>query len=218
MEAGPSPPSPSRQKLVDLLAVAGNPVFLAASTHAGEEAVVLAAYEQLKAPYPALLLVLAPRHPERAEEIGRLLEQKGLTYHLWRCLKSGEKTRTRPVVLIDTIGDLFSLYGAADVAFVGGSLVPHGGQNILEAAAWGLAPLYGPHLENFRWAQSILEEAGAGLLIQDAASLTAGARRLLDHPHLRRDLGQRAQNALLPHQGAARKQAELVVGLIKAQI
>jgi 3-deoxy-D-manno-octulosonic-acid transferase len=208
--AGVSPVPP----LATFLSLTDQPVFLAASTHAGEEDVVLAAYEELKAPYPALLLLLAPRHPERAGELGRLLEQKGLAYHLWHCLKSGEENRTRPVVLIDTIGDLFSLYGVADVAFVGGSLVPHGGQNILEAAAWGLAPLYGPHLENFRWAQAILEEAGAGLLIQDAPSLTAGAQRLLAHPDLRRDLGRRAQNALSPHQGAARRQAELVVELL----
>ena len=200
--------------LATFLGLADHPVFLAASTHAGEEEVVLAAYKELKAPYPALLLLLAPRHPERAGEIGRLLEERGLPYHLWQRLKSGEETRTRPVVLIDTIGDLFSLYGVADVAFVGGSLVPHGGQNILEAAAWGLAPLYGPHLENFRWAQAILEEAGAGLLIQDAPSLTAAAQRLLDHPDLRQDLGRRAQSALIPHQGAAKRQATLVADLL----
>ena len=68
--------------------------------------------------------------------------------------KSGSEVRRHPVVIIDTIGDLFSLYGAADLAFVGGSLVPHGGQNILEPAAWGLAPLYGPNLQNFRWARA----------------------------------------------------------------
>ena len=79
-------------------------------------------------------------------------------------LKSAREFARHPVVLIDTIGDLFSLYGAADLAFVGGSLVPHGGQNILEPAAWGLAPLYGPNLQNFRWAQQILErpEPGSG--------------------------------------------------------
>ena len=190
------------------------PVLLAASTHPGEEEAVLAAYEELRAPYPALLLILAPRHPERAPELGRLLTRRGLPYQLWTRLKSGSETRRAPVVLVDTIGDLLSLYGAADIAFVGGSLVPHGGQNILEPAAQGRAPLYGPHLHNFRWAQKILEEAGAGILVKDATSLAAAARDLLDHPETRRDLGRRAQAALIPHRGAARRQAQLIAGLI----
>jgi 3-deoxy-D-manno-octulosonic-acid transferase len=190
------------------------PVFLAASTHPGEEDVVLETYQALRSPYPALLLLLAPRHPERAPELGRLLKQFHLPCHYFSRLKSGQETRSQAVVIIDTIGDLFSLYGLADAAFVGGSLVDHGGQNILEPAAWGLAPIYGPHLQNFRWAQAILEEAQAGTMIRDVPSLTAALRHLLDHPQVRQSQGQRAQNALIPHQGAARRQAELVVGLV----
>ena len=117
------------------------------------------------------------------------------------------------MVIIDTIGDLFTLYGAADVTFVGGSLVPHGGQNILEPAAWGRAPIYGPHLGNFLWAKHILEEAGAGIMVNDAAALAQAVRHLLDHPRERQELGRRAQAALIPHQGAARRQAELIAGL-----
>jgi 3-deoxy-D-manno-octulosonic-acid transferase len=194
---------------------AAAPVFLAASTHPGEEETVLEAYEKLRAPYPALLLVLAPRHPERAPDLGRLLARQGLPYHWWTDLKSGRERRCHPAVIIDTIGDLFSLYGAADLAFVGGSLVPHGGQNILEPAAQGLAPLYGPHLHNFRWAQDILEAAGAGILVEDGETLAAAARDLLDHPDRRAELGQRAQAALAPHRGAARRQAELIAALVE---
>jgi 3-deoxy-D-manno-octulosonic-acid transferase len=190
-----------------------HPVFLAASTHPGEEDVVLETYQALRPPYPALLLLLAPRHPERAPELGRLLKQFHLPFHYWSRLKSGQETRVHSVVVIDTIGDLFSLYGLADVAFVGGSLADHGGQNILEPAAWGLAPVYGPHLQNFRWAQNILEGAGAGTIIKNVPSLTATLRRFLDHPEERRALGERARAALLPHQGAARRQAELIVEL-----
>ena len=193
------------------------PVLLAASTHPGEEEVVLAAYEQIRAPYPALLLVLAPRHPERASALGELLTSRGLPFHLWSALKAGQESRRHSVVLVDTIGDLFSLYGAADLAFVGGSLIPHGGQNLLEPAAWGLSPLYGPHLENFRWAQAILEGAGVGITVTDASSLSAAAGRLLKDPELRRDLGSRAQAALTPHQGAARRQAELIAELWQKQ-
>jgi 3-deoxy-D-manno-octulosonic-acid transferase len=191
-----------------------HPVFLAASTHPGEEGAVLEAYQHLLAPYPSLILILAPRHPERAEEIGRLLAQRGLGFQRWSCLKNGQESRREPVVVIDTIGDLMNLYGVADLAFVGGSLIPHGGQNILEPAAWGIAPLYGPHISNFFWARDILDAAGAGLMVRDAASLAGQARNLLDHPELRRDLGARALASLTPHQGAAKRQAKLIAQLI----
>jgi 3-deoxy-D-manno-octulosonic-acid transferase len=172
------------------------------------------AYQELRGPYPALELVLAPRHPQRAPDLARLLAQRGLSCQLWTALKSGLSTRTSPVVIIDTIGDLFILYGLAQVTFVGGSLVPHGGQNILEPAAWGRVPIYGPNLQNFLWAQNILEEAGAGIMVNDGATLVQSVRHLLDHPHLREELGQRAQAALTPHQGASRRQAELIAALL----
>lgn len=213
-EVGPPALSNLQKSWKAQLNLKNHPVFLAASTHPGEDEVVLDAYEELRPPYPTLLLLLAPRHPERAPALGRLLERRGLSFQLWSQLKSGQETRHYPIILIDTIGDLFSLYGIADVTFVGGSLVPHGGQNILEAAAWGLSPLYGPHLENFRWAQDILEAAGVGATVHDAASLAAAARRLLDHPDDRRRLGALAQAALTPHQGAARRQAELIVKMV----
>jgi 3-deoxy-D-manno-octulosonic-acid transferase len=194
---------------------AAGPVWLAASTHPGEEELLLNAYQELRGPYPALELVLAPRHPQRAPDLARLIGRRGLPCQLWTSLKSGRETRRHPVVVIDTIGDLFTLYGLADVTFVGGSLVPHGGQNILEPAAWGRAPIYGPHLQNFLWAQEILEEAGAGIMVNDAAALVQAVRRLLDQPHLHKDLGRRAQEALIPHHGAARRQAELIAALVE---
>ncbi len=200
---------------IEPLRLQGEPVLLAASTHPGEEELVLAAYETLRVPYPALLLILAPRHPERAAAVGELLRGRGLGFQGWQALKNGAAVRQEPVVLVDTVGDLFALYAAADVAFVGGSLVPHGGQNILEPAVWGLAPVYGPHLENFRWAEEMLREAGAGLEVQDAASLAAAVRHLLDNPEERRRRGSAALAALTPHRGAARRQAELVAGLVQ---
>jgi 3-deoxy-D-manno-octulosonic-acid transferase len=191
----------------------GGPVWLAASTHPGEEELVADAFQELLGPYPALRLVLAPRHPQRAPDLVRLLARRGFSCQLWTELKSGRATPSAPVLIIDTIGDLFTLYGAADVAFVGGSLVPHGGQNILEPAAWGRAPIYGPNLQNFRWARQILEEAGAGIVVRDAASLAQAVRDLLDQPVKREEMGRRAQAALIPHQGAARRQAELIAAL-----
>lgn len=204
----------------DMEAFSGNePVWLAASTHPGEEEIVLHAYEALQGPYPSLTLLLAPRHPERAPALGEFLARHGTPCHFWSRLKAGSEARRHSVVIIDTIGDLFSLYGVCDVALVGGSLVPHGGQNILEAAAWGRAPLYGPHLSNFRGAQELLEAAGAGIRVADAPSLAAAVNDLLRDPERRGDLGARAQAALekSPHRGAARRQAELLAGLWRRQ-
>jgi 3-deoxy-D-manno-octulosonic-acid transferase len=191
------------------------PLWLSASTHPGEEESVADAFQELLGPYPALRLVLAPRHPQRAPDLSRLFARRGLNCQLWTVLKSGRAAPSAPVVIIDTIGDLFTLYGAADVAFVGGSLVPHGGQNILEPAAWGRAPIYGPNLDNFRWAQQILEEAGAGIMVHNVAALTQAVRDLLDHPGKREEMGRRARAALIPHQGAARRQAELIAALAR---
>jgi 3-deoxy-D-manno-octulosonic-acid transferase len=193
---------------------AGGPVWLAASTHAGEEEVILEAYEKVLAPYPALELIIAPRHPQRAPNLGQLLASRGLVFQLWSRLTSGTETRCAPVVIIDTIGDLFTLYGLADVTFIGGSLVPHGGQNILESAAWGRAPIYGPHLENFLWAQAIMEEAEAGTMVNDGDSLAQAVQRFLDESEVSREMGRRAYEALIPHQGASRRQAELIAALI----
>jgi len=216
--AGPgSRPASSRNPyfLKACLALQGEPVLLAASTHPGEEEEVLAAYQALRGPYPTLVLILAPRHPERAAAVGELLSRRGLGFQRWQALKNGSELRQQPVVLVDTVGDLFSLYAAADVAFVGGSLVPHGGQNILEPAVWGLSPLYGPHFENFRWAEEMLREAGVGTVVQDASTLAAAARHLLEYPGERCRLGEAALAALSPHQGAARRQAALVADLVK---
>jgi 3-deoxy-D-manno-octulosonic-acid transferase len=204
---------PEIPKIREKLALDREPVFLAASTHAGEEELVLESYSRLLIPYPALLLILAPRHPERAAAVGRLIESRGLAWQSWQRLKAGAEARSAPVVLVDTIGDLFSLYGLASAAFVGGSLVPHGGQNILEAAAWGLAPLHGPYLQNFRWAETLLAEAGAHLQVQDSATLTAATHDCLAHPDEARARGQRARDSLTPHQGAARRQTRLIAAM-----
>lgn len=197
------------------LGLQGAPVFLAASTHAGEEEVVLEAYGRLRAPSPTLVLILAPRHPERAAAVEALASARG-----WECarlsrLKAGEVRRGEPIILVDTIGDLFDLYALATVAFVGGSLIPHGGQNLLEAAVWGLAPLSGPHLDNFRWAEEMLRAAEALTIVQDAGSLAAAVHARLADPAAARQAGARARRALAAHQGAAVRQAELVVSLLK---
>jgi 3-deoxy-D-manno-octulosonic-acid transferase len=193
----------------------GQPVFLAASTHPGEEEIVIAAYKKLFATYPALQLWLAPRHPERAAAVGKLLQEAGLPCQYWHKIKSQEQERQNKVMVIDTVGDLFALYRLADLIFVGGSLIPHGGQNILEPASWGKVPLYGPYLENFRAARELLSGAAAGVQISDVASLVEAGEYCLTHPEEMQHRGQRGLAALESHQGAAKRQAELLLGLLQ---
>ncbi len=147
--------------------------------------------------------------------MGQLLSQAELPWQYWHTLKTGEAERQAAVLIIDTVGDLFALYSLADLIFVGGSLIPHGGQNILEPAAWGKVPLYGPHLDNFRAARQLLAEVDAGIQISDAASLVQAGKYCLDHPEEMQQRGQRGREALGTHQGAAQRQAELLLGLLQ---
>ena len=119
------------------------------------------------------------------------------------------------MLIIDTVGDLFALYSLADLIFVGGSLIPHGGQNILEPASWGKVPLYGPHLKNFRAAKQLLAKAEAGIEVSDLDNLVQAGRYHLAHPEEMQQRGQRGLAALESHQGAAKRQAELLLGLLQ---
>lgn len=139
---------------------AGRFVWLIASTHKDEEAIFLDIYKQIKTAIPELLLVIAPRHPERFGEVKKICEHHALSVAV---RTSGECCdRRTDVYLADTMGELKMLYAASDVAFVGGSMVPVGGHNILEAAAVGVPVLFGPYMENFK-------EIAEGVLRQDAA-------------------------------------------------
>ena len=145
------------------------PVLLAASTHAGEDELILQAYGQIKeALSVAPLLVLVPRHPERFNQVAQLCEQAGFVVAR---RSTGEPTAPADILLGDTMGELMSFYGACDLAFVGGSLVPTGGHNMIEAAAWGVPVVTGPHLFNFAEASRLLIEGDAMIVCEDADSL-----------------------------------------------
>ena len=145
------------------------PVLLAASTHAGEDELILQAYGQIKAALSvAPLLVLVPRHTERFNQVAKLCEQAGFVVAR---RSTGEPTAPADILLGDTMGELMSFYGACDLAFVGGSLVPTGGHNMIEAAAWGVPVVTGPHLFNFAEASRLLIEGDAMIVCEDADSL-----------------------------------------------
>ncbi len=159
------------------------PVWLAASTHPGEEAHVLAAHRQLRLRYPDLLTVIAPRHPSRGEELAHELGASGETVVR---RSQGDRLDTETgIYLADTLGELGLLYRLASLAFIGGSLVPHGGQNPLEAARLGCPPLFGPHTGNFDAMTTHLIEAGAARRIGDVDELVSEVDALFADPAAR---------------------------------
>jgi len=182
-----------------LLHLGQAPVVVAGSTHRGEEAIVLDAFQAVRSASDGLRLVLAPRHPERLDEVESLARSRGLPVVRRSRVGSGNAA---PVVLLDTMGELASLYGVADVIFVGGSLVPVGGHNVVEPALHGKAIVFGPHMTNFRDAAALLLRADAAVQVGDGAALAETLGRLLRDPSARQALGRAAWSAVRAHQGA----------------
>lgn len=176
------------------------PVWIAASTHAGEDEIVLQAHRQLLRQHPQALLILVPRHPERFDGVARLVEQAGLS--LVRRSAGVQPGLSDQVLLGDSMGELMQFYACADVAFVGGSLIAGGGHNYLEPAALGVPVLSGPHRFNFVEISELLEKAGALIEIADADALAAQVVRWLDDPASARAAGDAGQAVVKANQGA----------------
>jgi 3-deoxy-D-manno-octulosonic-acid transferase len=192
-----------------LLALApGQPVWIAGSTHRGEEEAVLDAHCRALLDRRDLALVLAPRHPERVGEVLDLLKARGLA----AVRRSDLPARRTPgaIIVLDTVGELAQLYTTADVVFVGGSLTPLGGHNMFEPAFRGKPVLFGPHTSNFREAAEVLIDSGGGLVVRDAAELGVELRRLLAEPDLRARRGAAGRNAVALRHGALRTTLDLV--------
>ncbi|MFI7867069.1 lipid IV(A) 3-deoxy-D-manno-octulosonic acid transferase [Ectopseudomonas khazarica] len=176
------------------------PVWIAASTHAGEDEIVLAAHRQLLETRPNALLILVPRHPERFNSVHELCLSDGLTT---RRRATGEAVQAGDQVLLgDTMGELLFLYALADIAFVGGSLVANGGHNLLEPAALGKPVLSGPHLFNFLEIAAQLRAAGALSEVANAAQLAERTATLLDTPAEAQRMSTAGLAVLKANQGA----------------
>jgi 3-deoxy-D-manno-octulosonic-acid transferase len=179
-----------------------SPVIVCGSTVDGEEPLLLQAFVNVLASHPRATLILAPRHPERFGEVAALLEQLGI--RLWRrSLWSGDPI-VGGVLLIDTIGELAALYSLADVAFVGGSLVPRGGHNIIEPALHGVAIVVGNHTENFRDIVSLFQSRDA-VRVVGPAELPLVLMELIANPTERAELGRRAAETLQAQMGATHR-------------
>ena len=186
------------------------PVWIAASTHAGEDEIILAAHRQLLASFPQALLILVPRHPERFASVFELCKREGFA-SVRRSLEEAVTAQTQ-VLLGDTLGELLFLYALADLAFVGGSLVENGGHNLLEPAALGKPLLSGPHLFNFLEIAAQLRSAGDLLQVQDAAELQEQLQRLFAEPQQAAQMAMAGLAVLRANQGAL---ARLLAGLAR---
>jgi 3-deoxy-D-manno-octulosonic-acid transferase len=190
------------------------PVWTAGSTHEGEEELVLGAHAVLERAVRGALLVLVPRHPQRFAAVAALLERRGLVFD-----RRGRSETVRPeaqVLLLDTMGELTAFYAASDVAFVGGSLVPVGGHNLLEPAALGVPVITGPHTENGPEIARLLIEAGGALKVADGVALAAAAGRLLADPALRERMGESARSFVEAHRGSLARLLALIEPLLAA--
>ncbi|MEP6885513.1 MAG: lipid IV(A) 3-deoxy-D-manno-octulosonic acid transferase [Gammaproteobacteria bacterium] len=188
------------------------PIWIAGSTHAGEEEQVLAAHQELRTAQVNALLLLAPRHPQRFPAVTTLLNRQGWRFTRW---SSGVlPDRSTQVLLVDTVGDLASLYAAADVAFVGGSLVAIGGHNLLEPASFGLPVLTGPSYYNSRDIARMLLIQGAALQVGNAAELAAAVAKLLADPALRQRMGAIGRHVVESNRGSVARLLELIESLL----
>lgn len=188
------------------------PVWVAASTHAGEEEAALDAHQAIRSQLPDALLILVPRHPERFNGVAELLERRQVPFHR---RSMGESPDERDAVFLgDSLGELPMFYAAADVAFVGGSLVPIGGHNLLEPAALGMPVITGPHNFNSADIAGLLLEAGALELVPDAAGLGTAVASLLGDPALRTERGEHSRRVMLESGGALNKLLDLLAPLL----
>jgi 3-deoxy-D-manno-octulosonic-acid transferase len=186
------------------------PVLVAASTMPREEPLVLQAWQDIRERYPRALLILAPRHPVRFEHVAQLLSDQKRSFVRRTALETGgeelvSQLATPEILLLNTIGELAGLFQLADVVFIGGSLVPTGGHNLLEPAFWSKPVVFGPHMHNFRDAAERFVRGGAAVQIESVERLAAECSRLFGDAPGRADLGRRAKQVLQEESGATRR-------------
>ncbi len=205
----PTPPHPMTSLL------ANRQVLVAGSTHEGEEAVLLSAYQRLRAQHPDLCLVLAPRHLERVETVARHVQACHLST-IRRSRYPGESSFRPAVVILDTLGELVAFYKLCTVAFVGGSLAPVGGHNILEPVMFAKPLLFGPHMHHFPELTGLLRDADGAIQVRDGADLYTHTAHLLANPAEAAAMGQRAIRILGANRGALQRTCEAVVAVLES--
>ena len=199
----------------------GVPLILAASTHAPEEEIILESFKQIRTKQPARLMI-APRHPERFNEVASLIQNSGLTWTRRTSVPEANDTEAT-VILLDTIGELPATYSLATVVFVGGSIVDRGGHNVLEPAATGAAVVTGAHTHNFHAIVDLMDEAGAIVQLPPVQGANASeeftrvVEKLLSDASERAELGRRAKQLVADNQGAAERTMKLIAPLFSTK-
>jgi len=186
----------------------GRPVWVAGSTHEGEDELILSAHHRVLARFPDALLILVPRHPERFERAGALCRRERL--HLARRSRADEYGPDTQVYLGDTMGELPVLLGSADVAFIGGSLVATGGHNMLEASAQGVAVCFGPHVFNFAAISQLLIQEGAARCVENKAELAELVIEWFEDASARAEVGENGRRVVEANRGALQRLIDLI--------
>lgn len=184
-------------------------VVVFGSTHPGEHEMIVEMLPRL-----ACRVVIVPRHPERYDSVREMLTRAGIPWRDRSELSPNTPAAANDVILLNTVGELSSVYGIADVVFIGGSLIPHGGQNMMEPIAMGKATLFGPHTHNFKATVRELKEVGGAIEAHSAAELEAQIVRLLNDELARKTLGQAGQKRLLAGRGALERHLKLIDELL----
>ena len=189
----------------------GDKLFVAGSTHTGEEEIILEVYKELQIDFPNLKLLVAARHPERSRDVAEIVSRLGLrSVYVSKLPFECSTCITSPVFILDIIGELISFYALADIVFVGGSLIKKGGHNILEPASVAKPILFGPHMFNFADTAALFLNNRAAIMIRDKEGLKTNIAELLNEPSKAMALGRRAQQLILQNQGATKRNAEFI--------
>jgi len=191
------------------------PVWVAGSTHAGEEEIALEAHRLVRGIHPRTLLVLVPRHPNRFVDVAGVLQRLGVRFVRRTQRSVDTASGEAEVLLVDTLGELLAFYAAGDVAFVGGSLVPVGGHNLLEPAALGVPVLTGPYNSNAEDIARLLVGRGAAEIVHDAAELGSRVGTLLSYPEARARIGELGRSSVDSNRGALAKLLSLIEPLLQ---
>jgi 3-deoxy-D-manno-octulosonic-acid transferase len=200
-------PDPSEPVEAARLIPAGRTVLMAGSTLAPEEEIVFDAFQSLRKSHSDLFLVLAPRHPERFDEVFELADSRGL--RVVRRTRLDEPAREADVMVLDTIGELAALYRRGDIVFVGGSLAPWGGHNLIEPAVYGKPILFGPHMSNFKEMASMFLDAGAAVQVASREVFEDAVEGIIQDAPKRSELGEKARKLVQANRGAGRKTIEI---------
>jgi 3-deoxy-D-manno-octulosonic-acid transferase len=185
--------------------------FVAGSTHSGEDQIVIRVYEQILKHHADFKFIIVPRYVERTAAIREMLQLAGLTDVITMTeMNNGKIRKKERIIIVDVIGELFKIYSLATIVYCGGSLVPKGGQNILEAAAWGKVIFYGPSMEDFSEEKVLLEDIGCGVTISNEDELTQGILQALKHPEDLEIRGARGKSVVAANMGASARYAEMI--------